>query len=231
MTDQELTQWVYNNRDWVDLKCKYFCRNMHDAQDLKAQSYENLWRYRENFDREVTDDNIKSWVFFVIKYAYFHLLQHKYNKPVYHFEHYNHPELITESTILKELQTKQELKDTFDKIRKNLSENHLKVAIDKAEGYSRIESSNNISIKPSLVDKYRKDVINLLKNAPKKEHISKAKPKSGIYSYLGEKIIKHYDSVEQACEELKIGKSVIYRALKEPTRGAGGYHWKKQTIE
>jgi len=171
ITDKELIDWLESNQDWITLKCQYFARSIEDGKELKAAAQENMWKYRKNFNREPTSDNIKSWAFFAIKYAYFHILEQKYKMPTYHYDKYNSPELITESSVLRQLQAEMDISKVSALIEQKLSKTHLKMQILTVEGYSRAEISDKLDIKISLIDKYRRDVSDLIlgKDTQKKE--------------------------------------------------------------
>lgn len=242
MTDKELIKWLETQQDWILYKCLYFTRNMEDAKELKAGSQEAIWKYRNNFNGEVTDDRIKSWAFFSIKYAYFHMLQDKYRKPIYHFEHYNHPELITEDTILRSLEAQNRIDSIEYKLLANLPKKHVKTLILRSKGYTNKEIGEKLDLHPNYVSKMNKQTRQYLDDGItpseriSKERPSRAKKKSEIIAYKMDSDYniteEHpYKDIQKVLVALNLKKSNVYRALKDEDLTAGGWHFKyKQEI-
>lgn len=233
MTDKELENWIIKKQDWIDLKCRYFTRDIEAANELKAQAQLNMWLYRENYSRPNNEQSVESWMFFVIKYAYFHILEHLYKKPIYYYPDYNNHELITENTILSSLQAKSDIDDILSQIETKVSKTASKVVKMRAEGFTHKEIGEKLNICTSVshgnekkVRKYLSTDGNIVKITRSRGKINKIDP---IIAF-NDSIEVEYQNSKIASDELKIKASAISRALRYPNYTAGGYSWRRKLI-
>lgn len=208
MTDKELENWIKIKQDWIDLKCRYFTRNIEDAKELKAQAQLNMWLYRENYSRSNTEEAVEAWMFFNIKYAYFHILQQLYKKPIYYYPNYNNHELITENTILNSLETKSEINKALSQIEKKVGKTGSKVAILTAEGYTLSEIGEKLDIPVSTTYGIRKKAQKVLNGT------FKERKKSLVVAYKDNQRFP-FDSLKKAEKSLGISETTIFNCIKE----------------
>ena len=239
MTEKELTNWLNRKQDWILYKCIYFTQDRDLGKELRSQVLEKIWLYKDSYTRDSSDESIESWVFFIIKYAYFHMTLElsKLNlKKLDSYEYlYSKP---SENTVLKTLQAETEINSITHKVTKNLSKLHSKVLVMSSDGYTEDEISAELKISSSTIQR-RKKQINLVMNNEEvkiyKHQKTSGIKKAPIIAYKTDddgNILeeREFDNPQKALVNLNLKKSNVYRALEDEDFTAGGWHFKRKEI-
>lgn len=229
--DKDIENWIKRKTDWLDLKTRYFTRNIEDAKELKSDVLESLWNYRHTFSGEATDERIENYVFHIIKYRYFHILEQKYKKPTYEIPEFMEKQLSTEATILNDIYAKEELEGQNKAILDTLGQNRGNILIDRLNGLNLTQIAEKHKLEYSTVAGYLNKAKKTMTG--KTIIVNRSKPKEFEIQAINEdgQVMHKFSNQTEAW--LSMGESYrngISRAIKDPKYKCAGYFWKKTKI-
>ena len=236
MTEKELTNWLNRKQDWILYKSIYFTQDRDLGKELRSQVLEKIWLYKDSYTRDSSDESIESWVFFIIKYAYFHMTLElsKLNLKKLDSYEYLHSK-PSENTVLKTLQAETEINSITHKVTKNLSKLHSKVLVMSSDGYEQTEIADKLNLSKSYVNNLKTQTNAFMRGNKIKDRLSKRKEKAPIEGYRIDEegnILEErtFTTPQDIVTKLNLKKSNVYRALEDEDWTAGGWHFKRKKL-
>jgi len=239
MTDKELTNWLNRKQDWILYKSIYFTQDRDLGKELRSQVLEKIWLYKDTYTRDSSDESIESWVFFIIKYAYFHMTLEisKLNLKKLDSYEYLHSK-PSENTVLKTLQAETEINTITRKVTKNLSKLHSKVLVMSSDGYEHVEIAEKLNLSKNYVNNLQTQTNAFMKGKEIQKRLRKRKESKKI-PIIALKLDKDYNILEEhefktpseAASKLNIkSKSAVFRALENEDYTCEGWHFKRKEV-
>lgn len=236
MTEKELTNWLNRKQDWILYKSIYFTQDRDLGKELRSQVLEKIWLYKDSYTRDSSDESIESWVFFIIKYAYFHMTLElsKLNLKKLDSYEYLHSK-PSENTVLKTLQAETEINSITHKVTKNLSKLHSTVLVMSSDGYEQTEIADKLNLSKSYVNNLQTQNNAFMRGNKIKDRLSKRKEKVPIEGYRIDEegnILEErtFTTPQDIVTKLNLKKSNVYRALEDEDWTAGGWHFKRKKL-
>lgn len=236
MTEKELTNWLNRKQDWLLYKCIYFTQDRDLGKELRSQVLEKIWLYKDSYTRDSSDESIENWVFFITKYAYFHMtleIQKLNLKKLDSFQYLNSKP--SENTVLRTLQAETEINSITTQVAKKLSKTHSKVLVMSSDGYEHKEIAEKLNLSKNYVNNLQTQNNAFMRGNKIKERLSKRKEKVPIEAYkLDEQgnILEErtFSTPQDIVTKLNLKKSNVYRALEDEDWTAGGWHFKRKQL-
>ena len=236
MTEKELTNWLNRKQDWLLYKCIYFTQDRDLGKELRSQVLEKIWLYKDSYTRASSDESIENWIFFITKYAYFHMtleIQKLNLKKLDSYE-YLHSK-PSENVVLETLQAETEINDITTQVSKKLSKIHSKVLVMSSDGYTQEEIADKLDLSKSYVNNLKTQTNAFMRGDQIKKRLKKRKEKIPIEAYkLDEQgnILEErtFTTPQDIVTKLNLKKSNVYRALEDEDWTAGGWHFKRKEV-